>query len=577
MKLFFVLFILVSLHSYGQQKKLEKLLGPDFQSVSTRTKNPYMETNEACRIVPSITVLGDTSGIVYQNEYMLFRNYVNPAILSSNGTSSYIKRTFVSNSEYLEFQNWVRDSIAREYIYKYVESDEEALRYLNISKSVKKSPEFYPNARLENRQKYTLNWKRKFSYTDPELFPLLVSMYLPQNNRFYQRRDIDERDLRYVYALPILEINKDFDTVDFNTSVILFQDSWANQSTSINDEYSVLGQVYDQLLPTSPGVGLTGMQANAFCHWKEVQLQQKLNQKHLPYKVQVTLPLVSELISTSAAFNVPAKDYTSNWRITVQDYHRFIQAVRDSFITEVLYAEITTDSKEATKLIQAKKIYFDEYAMEFVNLEPDDRDMNRRIFPLTENGSILKRYKEQMKNIELRYKDRMDVYKYYRMDIKAKTIVGKLDLKIPYFVNGSTYELLYPSKKDSITKKPVGMDLNLDHVNRFGQGAGVRAHDRYSRFIIREVLHITPDLPIENQDPEDLIKGITYDQALAYYHWKFPIWRVKSEDDWQKFVYPNEEQFKRVQKGEQAIIPAHEINFPSPTFRYVVTFIPVND
>lgn len=559
--------------AYGQQKKLMKFLGSDFKPVPARTTNQYMETNGACRIVPSTTVLGDTSGVVYQNEYMLFRNYPNPVQSLSNLVLNYTKTTFVSNAEYLEFQHWVRDSIAREYIYTGIESD--AMRFINISKSEMKNKKFYTNDRHGNRLKYTLNWNTKFSFTDMELIPILASMYLPVNNRFCKRNYIDERRLAYAYTLAIPKIKEGFDTLDFITPTMMLQDFWAMQSTSINDEFSVLGQVYDQLLPEQPAVGLTGMQANAFCHWKEIQLQQQINKKQLPYLVQVTLPIVSELtVKSPGTLNIPAKDYTPNWKITVQDYQLFMQAVRDSFIMEVLYSELP-DPKEATKLIQTKPLYFDEASMEFVKFDLYDIASNREVFPLTENKSILKKYKDRIKEIETRYSDQLNLYRYDRMDIKAKTIVGELVAETGHTIENKAFKYLYASKKDSITKEPIGMDLNLDYVNILCQGSGVRSHERYGRFIIHEQVQLNPGIPIANQKSEDFIQGISYEQALAYYHWKYPISKLKSSDDWQRYVYPNEAQFKQIQKGEQVIIPQHEISFPTPVFRYVVTFIPV--
>jgi hypothetical protein len=45
-----------------------------------------------------------------------------------------------------------------------------------------------------------------------------------------------------------------------------------------------------------------------------------------------------------------------------------------------------------------------------------------------------------------------------------------------------------------------------------------------------------------------------------------------THENWQQFVFPTEEQFKKVQTGEKVIIPAHSIEYPTPLFRYVVHF-----
>jgi len=116
----------------------------------------------------------------------------------------YIDQTEITNNEYRQFVDWVRDSMARERIYSGLEEDEEASRYINYSdmyfdEGALEMVEFEPSDRDVNRAQFSLNWDRRFSYDDPDLMPLLADMYYPQPERFYKRREFDTRKLNFKY------------------------------------------------------------------------------------------------------------------------------------------------------------------------------------------------------------------------------------------------------------------------------------------------------------------------------------------------------------------------------------------
>lgn len=116
----------------------------------------------------------------------------------------YMDQTEISNNEYRQFVDWVRDSIAREKIYEGIDEDEDASRFINYSdmyfdEGGLEFVEYEPSDREINREVFNLNWDRTFSYQDPELIPLLADMYYPQPQRFYKRREIDTRKLNFKY------------------------------------------------------------------------------------------------------------------------------------------------------------------------------------------------------------------------------------------------------------------------------------------------------------------------------------------------------------------------------------------
>lgn len=116
----------------------------------------------------------------------------------------YMDQTEITNNEYRQFVNWVRDSIAREKIYEGLEDDEDADRWINSSE------EYFDEGALEwveydmsdralNRDYFSLNWDQRFSYRERDLMPILADMYYPESQRFYGRREIDVRKLRFKY------------------------------------------------------------------------------------------------------------------------------------------------------------------------------------------------------------------------------------------------------------------------------------------------------------------------------------------------------------------------------------------
>ncbi|HNS42592.1 MAG TPA: SUMF1/EgtB/PvdO family nonheme iron enzyme [Taishania sp.] len=117
----------------------------------------------------------------------------------------YMDQTEISNNEYRQFVDWVRDSIAREKIYlSDLMEDEDASKFINYSElyfdeGALEYVDFEPSDRDINSSIFSLNWDRKFSYEDPMLVPILADMYYPQPQRFYKRREIDTRKLMFRY------------------------------------------------------------------------------------------------------------------------------------------------------------------------------------------------------------------------------------------------------------------------------------------------------------------------------------------------------------------------------------------
>ena len=124
--------------------------------------------------------------------------------------SLYMDQTEITNNEYREFVEWVKDSIMLERVYENTnptgnnEIDEELigdmLNHPDIyyDETNLEWKEFDPAQPYENRELFAFSWKVR-GIKDEQIIPLISDMYLRPNERFYKRREIDTRKLKFRY------------------------------------------------------------------------------------------------------------------------------------------------------------------------------------------------------------------------------------------------------------------------------------------------------------------------------------------------------------------------------------------
>jgi formylglycine-generating enzyme required for sulfatase activity len=98
----------------------------------------------------------------------------------------YIDQTEISNNEYRQFVYWVRDSIARRIL-----GEEAPDEFLTVTLD--------DELEEKDQEDWTLNWQGRLYWDDEEYSPLLAEMFLPESERFYQRKEIDTRKLLFEY------------------------------------------------------------------------------------------------------------------------------------------------------------------------------------------------------------------------------------------------------------------------------------------------------------------------------------------------------------------------------------------
>jgi formylglycine-generating enzyme required for sulfatase activity len=109
----------------------------------------------------------------------------------------YIDDSEISNNEYRQFVYWVRDSIARKLLAFGSNPDAEDYQI-----SQDEFLEMYPIYKGDNNlQDPYISWDAKINWeSDDEDYRLdLQPLYLPEGERFYNRKEIDTRKLNYEY------------------------------------------------------------------------------------------------------------------------------------------------------------------------------------------------------------------------------------------------------------------------------------------------------------------------------------------------------------------------------------------
>lgn len=213
----------------------------------------------------------------------------------------YMDQTEITNNEYRQFVNWVRDSIARTLLgdaglegYEFIEEDE------------------FGNLLDEPR----IDWSNAIDWSsaDEEIQLTLEEMYYPSEERFYDRKQIDTRKLNFYYQY----INKrkaaerknryNHETGSYGNGIDsraefieeveinIFPDTLAwihDYSYSFNepmhDKY-FWHPAYDDY----PVVGVNWHQARAFCNWRSRYRDSYLDSEQKPYEQEFRLPTEAE-------------------------------------------------------------------------------------------------------------------------------------------------------------------------------------------------------------------------------------------------------------------------------------------
>ena len=213
----------------------------------------------------------------------------------------YMDETEITNNEYRQFTNWVRDSILRKKLAEQYGDEGWAL--------TNKDGDY-----LYDRNNMALiDWSKKINWKNENVrFILEQDMYIPEAERLDGRKEFDTR--QFVYEYQVLDIesaavknsktrpnNRDKgaqDRSDFleTIKIKIFPDTltWNHDySYSFNDPYAKK-YFWHPAFDDYPVVGVNWKQATAFAHWRSKMMNSFLRDIKQPILPEFRLPTESE-------------------------------------------------------------------------------------------------------------------------------------------------------------------------------------------------------------------------------------------------------------------------------------------
>ncbi len=207
----------------------------------------------------------------------------------------YIDQHEISNNEYRQFVYWVRDSIVHRILGE--EYDEHFIT---------------ENIYGEEIDPPQINWHARIEYNDPEIREILEDeIYLPDHERFYNRREVDTRKLNFEYywidlrdaarkgpqGAPLRERGLTDRSVFIKRDVInVYPDTlcWVHDFTYSFNEPMTNMYFWHPAYDDYPVVGVTWKQARAFCIWRTQLLNSYLQSIGSAFVQDFRLPTESE-------------------------------------------------------------------------------------------------------------------------------------------------------------------------------------------------------------------------------------------------------------------------------------------
>src|SRR6185437_1101679 len=244
----------------------------------------------------------------------------------------YFKKAVITNKEYREFVQYVKDSILRVCLYNAGNEKMALSTYTDID----------PPA---------LNWKTKINFNDSKVQENIADLFLPPE-RFYRRREWDARKLNYMYytlrthdRIEKIMINIYPDTLAW---VHDFDYSYCEPMTNMYFWHPG----YDNY----PVVGITQKQALAFLNWESEKEQKKLDAKGEPWIIKYELPEEDEWEVVETA----DKGKDGQPAIYPADFNKYNDKsyITDLAITENLGTAMTHEQKKEMGLDSANRPTF---------------------------------------------------------------------------------------------------------------------------------------------------------------------------------------------------------------------------
>lgn len=377
----------------------------------------------------------ETSKAIRKSDYQsIVQNYFN---------SFYIKQTEVTNFEYRQFVNWVRDSIQMEAVYTQYPSFEKAKKLLNIPENTQLKD---TTNRREIRQLYNLDFECHLlnakNFNQERIMLITEPFRLNFGDRWYKRKESDVTCYYYQYNEELLNVYPD--TI-----------SWAKQHPALFNDPMVNMYFWHPAYDLHPVVGVSKQQAEAYCHWKTQQFKNMVNSLDLPFDISIELPNTKDYEN--------AIKYTSN--------SMYDQEIEDYEIITNLKLEQTNSEKHIITKFRAKGMNYTDKTLK--TNTPTKRPISKR------------RYKKLFKN---EWSDFKSNHQHYEL-IEQRTFENYIENDICFLSNNvsewmtENYNNNYKQLMEAYINFNCLASLTYCEGQRFVDETLLRANDKNGHLI----------------------------------------------------------------------------------------------
>jgi formylglycine-generating enzyme len=202
----------------------------------------------------------------------------------------YMDETEITNNQYRQFVEWVRDSIARSWLF--------------LAGHQEGRDEFgFDEDEFGNQiDPPVLNWEARIRWQDPEVRDILEYLYIPENERFFRRREINTDTLKYIFnRIDLREAarrSRSVSRAEFvkTDTVAIYPDTlvWIRDFTYAYNEPMATTYFWHPTYDHYPVVGVSWKQARAFTVWRTNLLNSYLASNERPYAMDFLLPSEAE-------------------------------------------------------------------------------------------------------------------------------------------------------------------------------------------------------------------------------------------------------------------------------------------